>query len=123
MYCADSYADDLPYWDYSFDKAQLMVPYTLDVNDMRFSTPQGFNTGVQFFDYLKDTFDCLYAEGETTPKMMSIGLHCRLAGRPGRAIAVERFLDYVAGFERVWIARRIDIARHWIEHHPAEAGV
>lgn len=122
VYCADSYADDLPYWDYSFDKAQLMVPYTLDVNDMRFSTPQGFNTGVQFFDYLKDTFDCLYAEGETAPKMMSIGLHCRLAGRPGRAIAVERFLDYVAGFERVWIARRIDIARHWIDHHPAEAG-
>ena len=120
-YCADSYADDLPYWDYSFAKAQLMVPYTLDANDMRFATPQGFNTGVQFFDYLKDTFDLLYAEGKDSPKMMSVGLHCRLAGRPGRAAAVERFLDYVAGHEQVWVARRIDIARHWVEHHPADA--
>jgi len=120
-YCADSYADDLPYWDYSFSRAQLMVPYTLDANDMRFATPQGFNTGVQFFDYLKDSFDVLHAEGKESPKMMSIGLHCRLAGRPGRAAAVERFLDYISGHEQVWVTRRIDIARHWTKHHPAEA--
>jgi len=120
VYCADSYADDLPYWDYSHGKAQLMVPYTLDANDMRFSTPQGFNTGVQFFDYLKDTFDTLYAEGVDSPKMMSVGLHCRLAGRPGRAAALQRFLDYIAGHEQVWVARRIDIARHWIDNYPAE---
>ena len=120
LYCADSYADDLPYWDYSHGKAQLMVPYTLDANDMRFSTPQGFNTGVQFFDYLKDTFDTLYAEGVDSPKMMSVGLHCRLAGRPGRAAALQRFLDYIAGHEQVWVARRIDIARHWIDKHPPE---
>jgi putative urate catabolism protein len=119
VYCADSYADDLPYWDYSHGKAQLMVPYTLDANDMRFSTPQGFNTGVQFFDYLKDTFDTLYAEGADSPKMMSVGLHCRLAGRPGRAAALQRFLDYISGHEQVWVARRIDIARHWIDNHPA----
>lgn len=116
-YNADSYADDLPYWDRSFDKPQLMVPYTLDANDMRFATPQGFNAGPQFFDYLKDTFDVLYAEGETQPKMMSVGLHCRLAGRPGRAAAVERFLDYIGAKDKVWIARRIDIAEHWWEHH------
>jgi putative urate catabolism protein len=119
VYNADSYADDLPYWDYSHGKAQLMVPYTLDANDMRFATPQGFNSGEQFFSYLKDTFDMLYAEGNEKPKMMSVGLHCRLAGRPGRAAAVERFLDYVAARERVWIARRIDIARHWQRTHPA----
>ena len=120
LYCADTYADDLPYWDYSFNKAQLMVPYTLDANDMRFATAQGFNTGVQFFDYLKDTFDVLYREGRIAPKMMSIGLHCRLAGRPGRAAAVERFLDYVRGHDDVWVTRRADIARHWIDLHPAE---
>jgi len=119
VYCADSYADDLPYWDYSFDKAQLMVPYTLDANDMRFATAQGFNTAVQFFDYLRDTFDTLYAEGPDAPKMMSIGLHCRLAGRPGRAAAIERFLDHIGKHEHVWVARRIDIANHWIERFPA----
>ena len=117
VYNADSYADDLPYWDYSFSQPQLMVPYTLDVNDMRFATAQGFNSGQQFFEYLKDTFDILYAEGS---RMMSVGLHCRLAGRPGRAAAVARFLDYVAGHEDVWIARRIDIAQHWREKHPAD---
>lgn len=118
VYNADSYADDLPYWDRSFDKPQLMVPYTLDANDMRFATPQGFNCGEQFFSYLKDSFDVLYAEGESAPKMMSVGLHCRLAGRPGRAAAVARFLDYVQKFDHVWLARRIDIARHWREHFP-----
>ena len=96
-----------------------MVPYTLDANDMRFATPQGFNSGQQFFDYLKDTFDVLYAEGERSPKMMSVGLHCRLAGRPGRAGAVKRFLDYVQEHNDVWVAKRIDIARHWQEKHPA----
>ena len=118
VYNADSYADDLPYWDYSYDTPQLMVPYTLDANDMRFATAQGFNSGQQFFDYLKDTFDVLYSEGS---RMMSVGLHCRLAGRPGRAAAVARFLDYVADHDDVWIARRIDIAKHWREHFPAEA--
>jgi putative urate catabolism protein len=117
VYNSDTYADDLPYWDYSFDKPQLMVPYTLDANDMRFATPQGFNSGQQFFEYLKDTFDVLYAEGRLKPKMMSIGLHCRLAGRPGRAAALQRFLDYIAAHDKVWVARRIDIARHWREQH------
>lgn len=117
LYNADSYADDLPYWDYSFDDPQLMVPYTLDANDMRFATPQGFNSGQQFFEYLKDTFDVLYAEGETRAKMMSVGLHCRLAGRPGRTAALQKFLDYVAAHDAVWVARRIDIAHHWRQHH------
>lgn len=116
-YNADSYADDLPYWDYAHSDPQLMVPYTLDANDMRFATTQGFNSGQQFFDYLKDTFDVLYAEGS---KMMSIGLHCRLAGRPGRTAALARFIDYVAGHDDVWVARRIDIADHWRERFPAE---
>lgn len=119
LYNADTYADDLPYWDDSFAEPQLMVPYTLDVNDMRFTTAQGFNSGQQFFDYLKDTFDYLYAEGEQAPKMMSIGLHCRLAGRPGRTSAIARFLDHIAGHADVWVCRRIDIARHWRQHHPA----
>ncbi len=119
-YNADSYADDLPYWDCSYGKPQLMVPYTLDANDMRFATPQGFNSGQQFYDYLKDTFDVLYTEGESQPKMMSVGLHCRLAGRPGRAAALARFLDYVQSHEKVWIARRIDIANHWRESHAAD---
>lgn len=118
VYDADSYADDLPYWDTYYGKPQLIVPYTLDANDMRFATAQGFNTGEQFHTYLKDTFDMLYAEGETTPKMMSIGLHCRLIGRPGRTAALARFMDYVQQHDRVWLARRIDIARHWTEHHP-----
>jgi len=118
-YNADSYADDLPYWDYSHGSPQLMVPYTLDANDMRFATPQGFNSGQQFFEYLRDTFDVLYREGG---RMMSVGLHCRLAGRPGRAAAVERFLEHVQGHEAVWVARRIDIARHWRQQHPANPG-
>jgi len=116
-YNADSYADDLPYWDYSFDTPQLMVPYTLDANDMRFATPQGFNSGQQFFDYLKDSFDTLHDEGG---RMMSIGLHCRLAGRPGRAAALARFLDYVAARNDAWIATRVAIARHWRDRHPAK---
>ena len=120
VYNADSYADDLPYWDYSFETPQLMVPYTLDANDMRFATPQGFNSGTQFFDYLKDTFDVLHAEGG---RMMSVGLHCRLAGRPGRAAAVARFVDYVASHDDAWVATRLDIANHWRQAHPAKAGV
>ena len=118
LYCADSYADDLPYWIEGPKGPQLIVPYTLDANDMRFATPQGFNSGDQFFAYLKDSFDALYAEGATAPKMLSIGLHCRLVGRPGRAAALARFLDYVAGHDKVWIATRLDIARHWIARHP-----
>jgi len=117
LYNADSYADDLPYWDHRFGVPQLMVPYTLDANDMRFATAQGFNAGSQFFEYLRDSFDVLYAEGG---KMLSIGLHCRLAGRPGRFAALDRFVDYARGFEDVWFARRIDVARHWRAEHPAE---
>ncbi|HEX2136115.1 MAG TPA: allantoinase PuuE [Microvirga sp.] len=117
LYCADSYADELPYWIEGPHGPQLIVPYTLDANDMRFATPHGFGSGDQFFTYLKDSFDVLYAEGETAPKMMSVGLHCRLVGRPGRAAALARFLDYVASHEKVWVARRIDIARHWIREH------
>lgn len=119
VYDADSYADDLPYYDASNGRAQLVVPYTLDTNDMRFCAVQGFNSGAQFYAYLKDCFDVLYAEGEVAPKMMSVGLHCRIVGRPGRAAALARFLDYVQGHEKVWVARRIDIARHWLEQHPA----
>ncbi len=118
VYNADSYADDLPYWSIVHDTPQLMVPYTLDANDMRFATPQGFNSGEQFFQYLKDSFDVLYAEGESAPKMMSVGLHCRLAGRPGRAAAVARFLDYVQKHDQVWLCRRLDIAQHWIQNFP-----
>ncbi len=118
LYCADSYADDLPYWHRSKGRDQLIVPYTLDANDMRFATAQGFNSGDQFFSYLKDSFDALYAEGAAgSAKMMSIGLHCRLAGRPGRVQALRRFLDYAKGHDAVWFARRIDIARHWRERH------
>ena len=113
-YLSDAYADDLPYWHWHQDRPQLVIPYTLDANDMRFATPQGFNSGDQFFAYLKDSFDVLYAEGlGGAPKMMNIGLHCRLAGRPGRAAAVARFIDYVEGHDKVWLARRIDIAEHW----------
>ena len=121
QYNADSYADDLPYWDRSYGEPQLMVPYTLDANDMRFATRQGFNSGEQFHDYLRDTFDVLYAEGESQSKMMSVGLHCRLAGRPGRAAALAKFLDHVQKHKQVWIARRIDIANHWRENHAADA--
>jgi putative urate catabolism protein len=116
-YNADCYSDDLPYWDYLHGAPQLMLPYTLDANDMRFATPQGFNCGQQFYEYLKDSFDVLYAEGG---RMLSIGLHCRIAGRPGRAAALARFLDYVAGHEAVWVTRRIDIAEHWRKHYPAD---
>ena len=118
LYDADSYSDDLPYWELIGDKPQLIVPYTLDVNDMKFASFQGFNSGDQFFAYLKDSFDWLYAEGEREPKMMSVGLHCRIAGRPGRTAALARFLDYVQAHRDVWICRRVDIARHWREHHP-----
>jgi putative urate catabolism protein len=117
-YSADAYSDDLPYWVEGPIKPHLIVPYTLDANDMRFATPQGFNSGDQFFTYLKDSFDVLYCEGgEGAAKMMSIGLHCRLVGRPGRAAALARFLDYIQGFEQVWVTRRVDIANHWHEHH------
>lgn len=122
LYNADTYADDLPYWDYQFDTPQLMVPYTLDANDMRFATAQGFNSGQQFYDYLKDSFDTLYAEGADKPKMMSVGLHCRLAGRPGRTAALVRFLDYIAKHADVWVCRRIDIAEHWRSKHPPTNG-
>ena len=131
VYDADSYADDLPYWQLvALDDAnggthhqpQLIVPYTLDTNDMRFAAQQGFNSGTQFFDYLKDAFDVLYAEGDPAglnqPKMLSIGLHCRIAGRPGRSAALAQFLDYVQSYDQVWITRRIDIARHWQQVHP-----
>lgn len=117
VYNSDTYADDLPYWDYRFDTPQLMVPYTLDANDMRFATPQGFNSGQQFFEYLQDSFDVLHAEGG---RMMSIGLHCRLAGRPGRAAAVMKFLDYVMAHDDVWLATRLAIASHWRKQHSAE---
>lgn len=123
LYDADSYADELPYWVEVNEDAHLVVPYTLDANDMRFATAQGFNSGDQFFTYLKDTFDILYAEGEHTPRMMSVGLHSRLIGRPGRAAALARFLDYVLEHDRVWVCRRIDIARHWHAHHPCRAAV
>jgi allantoinase len=118
LYDSDSYADDLPYWLTVSGKGHLVIPYTLDTNDMRFATAQGFNSGDQFFTYLKDSFDVLYREGETAPKMLSIGLHCRLAGRPGRAAALARFLDYVQAHQNVWLCRRVDIARHWYAEHP-----
>jgi len=120
-YCADTYADELPYWRDSVNGPQLMVPYTLDANDMRFATPQGFNSGEQFYQYLKDSFDVLYAEGLAgAPKMMSVGLHCRLAGRPGRAAAVARFMDYIQSKQQVWVPTRLDIARHWTQTFPAQ---
>ena len=121
LYDADSYSDDLPYWEMVGDKPVLIVPYALDTNDMRFATAQGFNSGDQFFSYLKDAFDVLYAEGESAPKMLSIGLHCRLAGRPARIAALARFLDHVQKHDKVWICRRVEIARHWAAHHPHRA--
>ena len=121
-YVADSYADDLPYWLDIAGRQQLVVPYTLDANDMRFATPQGFNAGDQFEAYLRDSFDELYREGaEGAAKMMSIGLHCRLVGRPGRIAALRRFLEYASGHADVWFARRIDIAEHWAKTHPTSA--
>lgn len=118
LYCADSYADDLPYYDCHYDKPLLMVPYTLDTNDMRFATPQGFHNGEQFFHYLKDAFDVLYAEGAEAPKMLSIGLHCRLVGRPARLAGLKRFIDYIQSHDKVWLATREEIARHWLQHFP-----
>lgn len=123
LYDSDYYGDDLPFWmpvelDNGQQRQHLVVPYTLDTNDMRFASAQGFNTGEQFFTYLKDAFDVLYAEGETHPKMLSVGLHCRIIGRPGRFASLQRFLDYIQSHQNVWICRRVDIARHWAEHHP-----
>ena len=117
LYDSDSYSDDLPYWEYRGKKKQLIIPYTLDNNDMRFATNQGFNTGDHFYNYLKDSFDALYEEGKTNPKMMSVGLHCRLIGRPGRIQSLKKFLDYVLKFEDIWICKRIDIAKHWIKNY------
>ena len=117
LYDSDSYADDLPYWSREFSTPHLIIPYTLDSNDMRFATNQGFNTGEHFFSYLKDAFDVLYAEGASAPKMLSIGLHCRLIGRPGRIMGLRRFLEYIADYDKVWVCRRADIAQHWHTHH------
>jgi peptidoglycan/xylan/chitin deacetylase (PgdA/CDA1 family) len=113
LYSCDSYADDLPYWIKGPKGPHLIIPYTLDANDMRFVNAQGFGGGDQFYTYLKDSFDVLYAEGATSPKMMSVGLHCRLVGRPGRAAALMRFLDYISAHENVWVPTRLQIARHW----------
>jgi putative urate catabolism protein len=115
LYSSDDYSDELPYWlSRPGGGRHLIIPYTLDANDMRFATPQGFNTGEHFYQYLKDSFDCLYIEGKAgAPKMMSVGLHCRLVGRPGRALGLAKFLDYIASKKKVWVARRVDIARHW----------
>ncbi|MDO6710591.1 allantoinase PuuE [Aliiglaciecola sp. 2_MG-2023] len=120
LYCADSYADDLPYYDHHYSKPLLIVPYTLDTNDMRFATPQGFNNGEMFYQYLKDAFDTLYLEGEHSPKMLSIGLHCRIIGRPARIAALRRFIEYVQSFEDVWMCTREQIAQHWLTHFPVE---
>ena len=133
LYDSDSYADDLPYWtevtvnnhDEPRQAPHLVVPYTLDTNDMRFATAQGFNSGTQFFDYLKTAFDTLYREGDpnglNAPKMLSVGLHCRIIGRPGRIDSLERFLDYIQQHQNVWICRRVEIARHWIQAHPYQS--
>ena len=117
LYCSDTYSDDLPYWIKKGTKKQLMIPYTLDNNDMRFATNQGFNSGEQFYNYLKDSFDVLYEEGKTSPKMMSVGLHCRLIGRPGRIQSLKKFLNYITKFKDIWICKRVDIAKHWIKNY------
>ena len=117
LYCSDTYSDDLPYWIKKGKKKQLMIPYTLDNNDMRFTTNQGFNSGDQFYNYLKDSFDTLYEEGKVSPKMMSVGLHCRLIGRPGRIKSLKKFLNYVLSFKDVWICKRMDIAKYWIKNY------
>jgi len=117
LYDSDSYNDDLPYWETRGKKKQLIIPYTLDNNDMRFVTNQGFNTGDHFFTYLKDSFDTLYEEGKTSPKMMSVGLHCRIIGKPGRIQSLKKFLDYVLKHEDVWLCKRIDVAKHWIKNY------
>ena len=119
FYDADDYSDDLPFWSRVVDKPHLVVPYTLDTNDMRFLAPQGFNSGEQYFNYMKDAFDTHYEEGAERPSMMSVGLHCRAIGKPARFQALKRFIDYVQSHDKVWFARRVDIARHWREHHPA----
>jgi peptidoglycan/xylan/chitin deacetylase (PgdA/CDA1 family) len=127
LYDSDYYGDDLPFWTNVTTRtgkevSHLIVPYTLDANDMRFATPQGFNTGDHFYQYIKDSFDVLYAEGDPNglnqPKMLSIGMHCRLLGRPGRFRALQRILDYIQSHSQVWICRRVDIANHWYQHHP-----
>jgi allantoinase len=119
LYDSDSYADDLPYWTKVGGSDHLVIPYTLDTNDMKFVSASGFPSGAEFYTYLREAFDVLYAEGEAgAPKMLSVGLHCRLIGRPARTAALERFLDYVQSHDRVWITRRVDIARHWVEHFP-----
>ncbi|MFN4063293.1 MAG: polysaccharide deacetylase family protein, partial [Parazoarcus communis] len=123
LYDSDYYGDDLPFWT-EVQKTDgqrvphLIVPYTLDTNDMRFALPQGFSHGDEFFEYLRDAFDVMYAEGEDRPAMMSIGMHCRLLGRPGRFRALQRFLDHIEKHDRVWVCRRVDVARHWITEHP-----
>lgn len=122
-YDSDNYGDDLPFWTKVTTSSgeirqHLVVPYALDTNDMRFATPQGFNTGDDFFNYLRDAFDVLYNEGEEHPRMLSIGMHCRLLGRPGRLRALQRFLDHIGTHSNVWVCRRIDIADHWVKHHP-----
>jgi peptidoglycan/xylan/chitin deacetylase (PgdA/CDA1 family) len=125
-YDSDYYGDDLPFW-MQVKKTdgevapQLIVPYTMDCNDMRFALPQGFSQGEDFFTYLRDSFDALYAEGAETPKMMSIGMHCRLLGKPGRIVALQKFLDHIEKHDKVWVCRRIDIARHWKQVHPFQA--
>jgi peptidoglycan/xylan/chitin deacetylase (PgdA/CDA1 family) len=121
LYSSDSYADDLPYWVNGPKGPHLIIPYSLDANDMRFINAQGFANGDDFFAYLRDAFDVLYTEGESAPKMMSVGLHCRLAGRPGRAAGLARFLDHIAGFDRVFVATRLAIAQHWHREHRALA--
>ena len=118
-YCADDYSDDLPFWDNRWGEPLLIVPYALDTNDMRFSAAHGFAQGEDYFQYLKDSFDTLYAEGAERPAMMSVGIHCRLAGRPGRFAGLKRFVDHVAAHADVWVCRRIDIAEHWRAHFPA----
>jgi len=117
LYDSDSYSDDLPYWENRNKKKQLIIPYTLDNNDMRFATNQGFNTGDHFYSYLKDSFDALYEEGRTNPKMMSVGLHCRLIGKPGRIQSLKKFLDYIQKHEDIWVCKRVDIAKHWIKNY------
>jgi putative urate catabolism protein len=123
LYDSDYYGDDLPFWSTvtktdGSSVPHLIVPYTLDTNDMRFSLPQGFSHGDEFFEYLRDAFDVMYAEGEERPAMLSVGMHCRLLGRPGRFKALQRFLDHIGKHERVWVCRRVDVARHWIARHP-----
>jgi peptidoglycan/xylan/chitin deacetylase (PgdA/CDA1 family) len=121
LYDSDSYADDLPYWTTVSGRGHLVIPYTLDVNDMRFVSPAGYSSGEDFFQYLRDSFDVLYAEGETSPKMMSVGLHTRLAGRPARLAGLARFVEYATAHDAVWYPTRVEIARHWAEVHPYSA--